>query len=796
MSDSMCESTYRTPSTSDRPESADRCASVTAEDYARAESRLPIRADMCVYRVEPAVRNGFEVICRKWINGGPAFWYRVRVPQGFEFMYADPARKERRPAFDHARLATALSMVTGTNYAASRLPFESIELTNGASIVRFAVGMQGWCCDLRTYLCVHDPAAAPTCADEARSPDGHWTVIAREHNLWVRELSTGAEKQLTHCGAERNGWGTLSGTAHYVAITRSSLLGAPVPWSPDSNRFLTRPRILWSPDSKRFLTYRLDERQVGQMHLVQSVNPDGPRPRLWSYAFPLPGDQIIPLARFSVFVPANGRRVDVASQPIQVLLYDPISLQQAWWSEDGKTIYFIDWERGRCAYRLKKADAATGETRMVLEERADTRVQPSPGILSRPNIRLLAEGREVIWFSERDGWAHLYRFSVDTGRLINRVTSGAFAVSDILHIDEKSRRIVFIGRGREPERDPYYRHAYSVRLDGSELKLLTPEDADHEVSVSPDGTFLVDTYSTVDKAPTIVIRRTDGEWVQLLEEADVYVLRSAGWRPPERVCVKAADGATDIYGTIYLPTHLDPSECYPVLDDIYPGPQINWGQVAFRAGSHQQALAELGFIVLTLDGRGTPLRSKSFHDYSYGNLQSAGGLEDHIAALKQLAQERPYLDLARVGIYGHSAGGYASARALLLYPNFYRVAVSSAGNHDQRTNFAFWGESYQGLPVGDNYAAAANASLVANLEGKLLLVYSELDENSHSAMTIQFVDALVKANKDFDLLVLPGIDHGFRDNPYFVRRRWDYFVQHLLGHVPPKYKIQGSESGQ
>jgi dipeptidyl aminopeptidase/acylaminoacyl peptidase len=327
------------------------------------------------------------------------------------------------------------------------------------------------------------------------------------------------------------------------------------------------------------------------------------------------------------------------------------------------------------------------------------------------------------------------------------------------------------------------------------MTLLTPEDGDHEVAVSPGGRFLVDSWSRVDLAPIAVIRGIDGRVIQRLEEADISALVASGWRPPERFQVKAADGTTDIYGTLYLPSRVDSAGRYPVLDDVYPGPQANRAPFAFAAGSDAQALAELGFVVVTIDGRGTPHRSKAFHDAADRNLQSGGGLDDHVAGMRQLAARRPWMDLERVGVYGFSGGGFASARAILMYPDFYDVAVSAAGNHDQRGYVAFWGETYQGLPQGDSYAAQANPSLAANLKGKLLLAYGDMDDNVHSALTIQLVDALIKANRDFDLLVMPNRNHGFGSDPYFIRRRWDYFVEHLRRQEPPRYEIRAAGGG-
>ena len=377
-----------------------------------------------------------------------------------------------------------------------------------------------------------------------------------------------------------------------------------------------------------------------------------------------------------------------------------------------------------------------------------------------------------------------------TGKLKHQITSGAWVVRDIIRIDDVGRWLYFTGAGREPARDPYYQHLYRIKLDGSLLELLTPENAHHEVSFSPSGNYFIDTYSRVNLPPVSVLRTADGRLVRKLETADISNLLESGWKYPQPFRVKARGDSTDIYGVIYFPSNFDNQKKYPVIESIYPGPQVIRTQKDFSPMGYGecQALAELGFIVVTIDGMGTPFRSRAFHDVSYGNLGEAGGLQDHVSGFRQLAVERPYMDLSRVGIYGHSGGGYASTRAILAYSDFYKVAVSSAGNHDQRGYLANWGERYQGLPNGANYEGQDNASLAKNLQGKLLLAFGDMDDNVHPALTIQVIDALIKANKDFDLILLPNANHSFRQpsrSPYFTRRLWDYFVRHLKGVEPP-----------
>lgn len=540
--------------------------------------------------------------------------------------------------------------------------------------------------------------------------------------------------------------------------------------------------------------------------------PQGFRPLLHSYRYALVGDPNLPLAELMVFDVEKKTRTVLKTDPYLVLFVSPIATKRAWWSEDSRKVYFVEEERAMKAVRLKAADALTGETRSMIEEKGATYIELNLLADSAPNVRILENGAEIIWFSERDGWAHLYLYDGKTGTLKNQITKGPWVVRDILRVDEKNRWVYFTGGGREKGRDPYYQHLYRIKLDGSGLELLTPEDADHSVTdfaetpstfellprLSPSGRYFVDTYSRMDLAPISLLRDADGRLVRELERADIEPLLATGWKWPERIVVKARDGTTDLYGLIYKPSNFDPAKKYPIIDGIYPGPQSIRTPKSFGTDllsisdfCKDVSLAELGFIVVNIDGLGTPFRSKAFHDFGYGKMEEAGGLEDHIAGLKQLAISRPYMDLSRVGIYGHSGGGFASTHAILAYPDFYKVAVSSSGNHDQRSYLACWGEQYQGLLQGDNYKAQANAGLAANLKGKLLLVHGDMDDNVHPAMTLQVVDALIKANKDFDLLILPNRNHSYGLDPYFTRRKWDYFVKNLLGAEPPSgYEIK------
>jgi dipeptidyl aminopeptidase/acylaminoacyl peptidase len=744
---------------------------VTAETYGRAERMLGRNADGLVLR---------DGIRPNWIAGGDRFWYRVSTPTGPQFVYVDPARRIRRPAFDHARLAAALGGAADTAVRADSLPFQTLEWREEGKTTRIGISLRGrtWHCDLAAYRCSGGDSTKPRNPAELLSPDGRWALSLKDHNLWIRNTATDERRALTGDGIRRFEYaGNSEFNTNFVTAQR---LGFPAP-----------PVALWSSDSRRILTHRLDQRGVPESHLIQTVHAGGLRPKLWSFAFPFPGDSL-GKATWLIVDAETGKQTIPRTNPIPVGYQPPLAFQLAWWADSaGSKAYYVEHERGVRAYWLKSIDVATGEVRTLAEERGNTLVEPTLMLGTRPNIRVSQDGSEIVWFSQRDGWAHLYLLDGATGRVKNQITKGNWVVRELVRVDEPSRTLWFTASGREAGRDPYYRHLYSIRLDGTGLTLLTPEDAEHEISLSPSGAWAVERYSRADLAPVTVARSLDGKVVVPLEAADLSRLQATGWRFPERFVARAADGVTEIYGLIHRPSSFDSTRKYPVLEEIYPGPQVNKVPKGFVAGGDLRALVELGFVGVEVDGRGTPFRSKAFHDYSYGKLENGGGLEDHVAAFRQLATTRPYLDLDRVGIFGHSGGGFASARAMLLFPEFYKVAVSSAGNHDQRGYIALWGETYHGMPAGDHYAAQANPSIAKNLAGKLLLVFGEMDDNVSPALTLQLIDALTKANKDYDLLIVPNGSHGMSASPYFKRRRWDYFVEHLLGAKPPKgYQIK------
>lgn len=602
------------------------------------------------------------------------------------------------------------------------------------------------------------------------SPDGKLSAFIRDYNLWVHDVATGKETQLTRNGVKDFGYATDN-----AGWTKSD-----------------RPVLLWSPDSKKIATFQHDARGVGEMYLVNSRVG---HPNLEAWKYPLPGDaNIFKIERVIIDVDnARVNRLQMPPDPHRSSLCDHVScagqFADVQWSSDSTRIAFISTSRDHKKAQLRIADSASGRVRNVMEETAETYFE---GGDDRPNWRFLAASNEVIWFSERDNWGHLYLYDSRTGRLKNRITTGEGTVTQLLQVDEKSRIAYFLGVGKEKGRDPYFIHLYRIGLDGKNLTLLTPEDATHAVTLSPSGRFFVDSYSKPDMPPIAVLRDTDGKLIRTLEQTDISRLTATGWKPPLPFTVKARDGMTDLYGLMYRPTNFDAGKKYPIVNHIYPGPQT--GSVGSRnfspARGDAQALAELDFVVVEIDGMGTPWRSKTFHDAYFGNMGD-NTLPDQVAGMKELARRYSWIDIDRSGIYGHSGGGYAAAGAMFRYPDFFKVGISEAGNHDNRLYEDDWGEKWQGLlesgpGATTNYDNQANQNVAKNLKGKLLLAHGTMDSNVPPDNTLLVVDALIKANKDFDLLLLPNRNHGFGNEPYMVRRRWDYFVRNLLGAEPPK----------
>jgi dipeptidyl-peptidase 4 len=752
----------------------------TDQDYAAAERFMS-------YNVNPLAYKG--VVHAQWLED-ERFWYRAVDDSGVTYMVVDPAKGTRVPAFDQSKLAAALASASNGNIKDDaqhlKLHIDSFgkEGNGGGRALNLAYAGVLYSCQLspasdtckrltpedKTAGTNGGPAKQPPLA---LSPDKKLGAFIRDWNLWVRDMATGAETQLTTDGVKDYGYATDNAG-----------------WKQSDAAIL-----LWSPDSKKIATFQQDQRKTGEVYLVPVTNG---HPTLKAWKYPLVGDENITMIE-RVIIDVDSRKVIRLKMPPdqhRSTICDDVTCRgtgSVWddveWSSDGSHLAFVSTSRDHKQEWFRVADASTGEVRDVMGETVAKFYESGDNMV---NWHYLPKSNEILWFSERDNWGNLYLYDITTGQLKNQITHGDGNVTQVVRVDEDTRTIYFIGVGKESGRDPYFQHLYSIHFDGTGQKLLTPENADHSVKLSTDGRFFVDSYSTPTEPQTTVVRDSDGKLVMDVAKQDISKLVAYGWKPLTPVTVKARDGKTDLYGMMFTPTHLDPAKKYPIVDLVYPGPQIgSCGSRSFQpARADTQALAELGFVVVCIDGMGTNLRSKSFHEAYYGDLGD-NTIPDQITGMKQLATKYPFIDIDRVGMYGHSGGGNATAAAMLHYPDFFKVGIAESGNHDQRDYEDDWAEKWAGLPVKNadgtsNYDSQANQNFAKNLKGHLLLAHGTMDDNVPPNNTLILVDALIKANKDFDLILFPNAAHGYgAASQYMTRRRWDYFVRYLAGDIPP-----------
>lgn len=702
-----------------------------------------------------------------WFANGSKLWYRNDLADGArEFIVVDAAEGTRRPAFDHAKLAEALARKLGKPQRATHLPVENLSISD-KGVLTIEVGEKPWRFESKAAslepgepLAKLDPPTPPRRREGARSsasprreqsPDGKWAAVRKDRNVVLRNKQSGEEVPLSTEGTEADGY---------------------------------ESGVFWSPDSMKLVALRTKKGDDRKVYLIESSPRNQIQPKLQSYNYLKPGDQI-PITKPHLFDVATHKEIKVSDE----LFPTPWEGGQVHWAPDSSQFSFVYNQRGHQVLRVIAVDAAKGDARVIIEDRYPTFVDYSQKFFER----YFDDKGEILWMSERDGWNHLYLFDVKGGKLKNQVTKGEWVVHAVDRVDEAKRQVWFHAGGMDPGQDPYYIHFARVNFDGTGLVRLTEGDGTHSVEYSPDQKYLIDTYSRVDMPPVVELRSAEtGKRICELERADASALMAAGIRAPERFVAKGRDGRTDIHGVIVRPTTFDPAKKYPVIESIYAGPQGAFVPKSYAPLQRTQSLAELGFVVVQIDGMGTNWRSKAFHDVCAKNLGDAG-FPDRILWLKAAAEKYPYLDLTRVGLYGGSAGGQNALGGLLFHPEFYKVGVADCGCHDNRMDKIWWNEAWMGWPVDSHYAASSNVDNASKLRGKLMLTVGELDRNVDPASTMQVVNALIKANKDFELIVFPGGGHGAGSGRYGERRKRDFFVKHLLGIEPPNWNAEGTK---
>ena len=754
----------------------------TQADYDRA---LGLRK-----QYEALVGNAAET--PRWIGRTHKVYYRRTVKGGHDFILADADAKTKGPAFDHAKIAASLSTAAGKTYGPLDLPFNAFEFVDNDRAIQFVAESATWRCDLAASGCRKATPAeaqqggggrggrgggagaaggrggAPADGTPAvrTSPDGTKEALIWNYNLTVRDAATKKnEVALSTDGSEGNAYEFGS--------------------------------IAWSPDSKKIAANRVRPGYRREVHYVESSPADQLQPKHTINVYAKPGDALA-LPQPVIFDVASRTQLAVDN----TLFPNPYDLSRFQWRKDSRAVTFEYNQRGHQVFRVIEADAATGKARAVISEEAKTffNYRTANGNLADSGKKYrydLEDGKDVIWMSERDGWNHLYLIDGATGRPKHQITKGEWVVRAVIKVDEAAKQILFSAGGMNAGKDPYFLNVYRINFDGTGLTPLTTGDGNHNVVFSEDGTLYVDTYSRLDLAPVSELHTTaTAALVMPLETGDIAALTASGWKAPEVFTAKGRDGRTDIWGVIYRPSSFSAAKKYPVIENIYAGPQGSFVPKSFAAYNAMQAIAELGFIVVQIDGMGTSNRSKAFHDVAWKDLGDAG-FPDRILWHKAVAAKYPYYDISRVGIYGTSAGGQSALGALLFHGDFYKAAVSASGCHDNRMDKIWWNEQWMGWPIGPEYSASSNVDNAKNLKGDLLLIYGEMDTNVDPSSTMQVVNQLIKNDRNFDLLGIPGANHT-SGGTYGDHKRWDFFVQHLLGVNPPKWtaamKAAGTQS--
>jgi dipeptidyl aminopeptidase/acylaminoacyl peptidase len=736
------------------------CAQVTKDDYARAAALGDKYKNLTVDIAERPT----------WVEGEDVLLYSKTVPGGRTFFLVDAQTQQKQAAFDQSQLAKALGNASHHEVKPLELPFREAKLVNHRKTLEFSIGYDPWRCDLTAYTCKprrepYDPedpnreAPSLNSADRVKaSPDKKWEAIIENYNLILRSPDHKQRIVLSTDGSEGDYYDFES--------------------------------IVWSPDSNSVVAYRVRPGYKRFVQYIQSSPSTQLQPLYPKLQYTKPGD-VLDLQQPVLFQIATKRELPVSND----LFPNPFELSTARWWTDSRGFTFEYNQRGHQVYRVIDVDAKTGTARALIEEQSKTFIDYRPLVFNQTDTGKefrhdIADGKEVIWLSERDGWAHLYLYDGTTGRVKNQITKGEWVVRAVNRVDDDKQQIWFEASGMKAGEDPYFTHAYRINFDGSGLTPLTQGPGYHDVEYSEDGKYYADLVSTETDAPFLTLYRTEGNAkVAELERGNIDKLLAAGWHAPEMFSAKGRDGKTDIWGVIYKPAHFDPNKRYPVVEDIYAGPQGSF--VPHRFSTRSEPLTELGFVVVQIDGMGTNNRSKAFHDVAFKNLKDAG-FPDRILWHKAYAAQHPWYDISRVGIFGTSAGGQNAMGALLFYPDFYKAAVSNSGCHDNRMDKIWWNEQWMSWPIGPQYSESSNVDNAWRLQGHLMLVVGEMDNNVDPASTFQVADRLEKANKFFDLLYVPGGGHG-AGGSYGQRKLQDFFVHYLLRQEPPAWNAEPAQ---
>lgn len=689
-----------------------------------------------------------------WFEDNSGGWFKEETQDGIVYRKVLVKNGVISDLFDHEKLAKLLSANTEKTISKDDLKLDDIKCLSAKEMV-LTIGEERFNLDSKKMK-LTEIADEEVETSEHLSPDGKWEAFTEDYNLFVKNLKTGEIKQLSKDGTKDYAYGSWYG---WMDIMEGEGTDRPEHFG-----------VSWSPDSKWVFASICDTRTAEKMYLLDWSVDSLYRPRLLSYFRGSPGDTTMVYQHSAFFNVNSGKRVEPRLPKLT-----HINSMDFEWSEKTEKVFMQYMSRGYQSVELLLLDLATGTQSSIYSDVSKTNIDNFDALMKEKLNR-------VFFLSERSGWRQLYSVNLDSKEVV-RITKGEYVINDIKFFDDEEQVFYFTASGVDEGANPYHEKLYRIDTDGGNFKALTSEGLHHHVQISPDGKFFVDNMSTAQAPTKTLLRSTEtGKNIAKLGEADVSQL--VNYRAPQSFKVKARDGKTDIYGALWLPSNFDPSKKYPVVDHSYTGPHTHMFPVQFRYSLYDQALAELGFVVMRVDGLGSSGRSKAFHDHSYKNL--GGNLEDHISALKQLSKKFNWIDIDRVGIYGHSAGGYDAGHAVLAYPDFYKVAVASSADHDHRMEKAWWPEMYMGWPVDSAYHLQSNITMAGNLKGKLLITHGGIDDNVNPSASFKLAEALIKADKPFDLLILPSQRHGYRGAyfKYFLKTRWNYFIEHLLDQEP------------